>query len=120
MIKVITRGYTDSSLGQVHYRTARDSRLPALVLIHQSPSSSIMYEALMLRLAEKFYIVAPDTPGFGGSDPLPHAATIEAYSVSIVEALKNIGLKKCFCFGITVVLPSRLISQQIIKDLSHD
>ncbi len=45
--------------------------MPTLVLLHPSPRSSAMYEPWMLVLGQHFHVLAIDTPGYGGSDPLP-------------------------------------------------
>jgi pimeloyl-ACP methyl ester carboxylesterase len=50
-------GYLDTSLGQIHYRTAGDGE-PAL-LIHLAPRSSLVYERLKLGLPS-FRTIAPD------------------------------------------------------------
>ena len=64
------RAYAEVAGIQLHYRYAGAREFPALLLLHQSPSSSAMYAPLMAQLADRFFLVAPDTPGFGGSDPL--------------------------------------------------
>jgi pimeloyl-ACP methyl ester carboxylesterase len=56
----------------IFYREAGDPRHPALVLLHGFPSSSVMFRDLIPRLADRFYLLAPDHPGFGRSDaPAP-------------------------------------------------
>jgi pimeloyl-ACP methyl ester carboxylesterase len=70
-----------------------------LVLLHQTASSSAMYERLMLLLDGEFYVVAPDTPGFGGTDPLPERATIARYAELIAEALRRLEIERCILFG---------------------
>jgi haloalkane dehalogenase len=67
----VRRDYLDLAGGQLHYRTAGEKANTPLLLLHQSPSSSAMYESLMEKLARDFYLIAPDTPGFGNSDSLP-------------------------------------------------
>ncbi len=58
--------------GQVHYRAHGEGR--PLVLIHQSPWSSMQYHAVLPRLAARgIAALAPDTPGYGLSDPAPDA-----------------------------------------------
>src|SRR6266567_8983727 len=58
----------------IFYREAGDPRHPALVLLHGFPSSSVMFRDLIPRLADRFYLIAPDYPGFGRSDaPAPSA-----------------------------------------------
>lgn len=52
----------------IFYREAGSSQNPALLLLHGFPSSSVMYKNLMIALADKYHLVAPDFPGFGFSD----------------------------------------------------
>ena len=52
-----------------HYREGGSG--PPLVLLHPSPRSSAMYVPWMERLAPHFRVLAIDTPGYGGSQPLP-------------------------------------------------
>ncbi len=61
----------DGTLRRVHYRRAGSG--PALLMIHQSPRSSAEYAALMQDWGKHFTCIAPDTPGFGQSAPLPMA-----------------------------------------------
>ena len=49
----------------VFYRKAGNPENPAVLLLHGFPSSSHMYRELMPLLAEDFYVVALDYPGFG-------------------------------------------------------
>lgn len=49
----------------VFYRKAGNPENPAVLLLHGFPSSSHMYRDLIPILAEHFYVVVPDYPGFG-------------------------------------------------------
>ena len=49
----------------VFYRKAGNPENPAVLLLHGFPSSSHMYRDLIPLLADDFYVVAPDFPGFG-------------------------------------------------------
>jgi pimeloyl-ACP methyl ester carboxylesterase len=60
--------YADIDGLKVFYREAGDPKNPAMVLLHGFPSSSHMYRSLIERLAHRFYLIAPDYPGFGNSD----------------------------------------------------
>jgi len=60
--------YADTDGLKVFYREAGNPKNPAMVLLHGFPSSSHMYRNLMEKLADKFYLIAPDYPGFGNTD----------------------------------------------------
>ena len=49
----------------IFYREAGERSKPAVLLLHGFPSSSHMFRNLIPLLAEDFYVVAPDFPGFG-------------------------------------------------------
>jgi pimeloyl-ACP methyl ester carboxylesterase len=51
----------------IFYREAGDKKNPSLLLLHGFPTSSVMFKNLMIALSDKFYLVAPDYPGFGFS-----------------------------------------------------
>ena len=50
---------------EIFYRSAGNPENPVVLLLHGFPSSSHMYRELMPLLANDFYVVAPDFPGFG-------------------------------------------------------
>jgi len=58
---------------QTHFRQAGDG--PPLILLHPSPLSSEFMVPLVDLVADKVTAIAPDTPGYGQSDPLPAAAS---------------------------------------------
>ncbi len=51
----------------IFYRSAGDRTKPVILLLHGFPTSSQMFRNLMPALADKYYVVAPDYPGFGQS-----------------------------------------------------
>src|SRR5690606_3931566 len=51
-------------------RIAGDPARPALLLLHGFPASSLSFRNLMRPLARSCFILAPDLPGFGGSEPI--------------------------------------------------
>jgi pimeloyl-ACP methyl ester carboxylesterase len=95
-LPVIKRGYADTAWGQVHYRIATP-KIPQsewktpLVFFHQSPLSSLEYGPLIAEMGRDRLVLAPDTPGQGGSDAPPREASIEEYAAILVEALKGLG-----------------------------
>ena len=64
----ILKNYAYCGDRRVHYITAGNG--PPLVMFHQSPRSASEYIPLIEEWAKHFTIIAPDTPGYGQSDPL--------------------------------------------------
>ena len=74
----------------IAYREAGDPKSPKLVLLHGWPSSSHQYRDLIVALAPRFHVIAPDYQGFGNSDrpdPATYQYSFEAISVTIEEFL---------------------------------
>ncbi len=95
---IITRHYLTINGRLVHYR--RCGVGPPLIMVHQSPRSSAEYEALMLVWGAHFTCIAPDTPGFGQSQPLGKAdPDINDYADAIAEFVRALGLAKTAAYG---------------------
>jgi pimeloyl-ACP methyl ester carboxylesterase len=60
--------HADAGGMKVFYREAGARTAPAILLLHGFPTSSHMFRDLIPLLAGRFYVVAPDLPGFGQSD----------------------------------------------------
>ena len=88
----IRRFYVATTAGQLHGRTllsrSSSERAPLLCL-HPVPSSGLYFTTAMPLLNEKRTIIAPDYPGYGGSDEPPERATIGIYAIAMVELLEN-------------------------------
>ena len=95
----ITRHFVDINGRQVHYRRAGQG--PALLLIHQSPQNSRMWAGMIARYAPQFTVIAPDTPGFGYSDPLPADGPrdMAAFGHATWELVQALGLARVAVFG---------------------
>ena len=52
---------------KLFYREAGSKASPTIVLLHGFPSSSHMFRDLIPLLADQYYLIAPDYPGFGYS-----------------------------------------------------
>ena len=52
----------------IFYREAGAKDAPTILLLHGFPTSSHMYRNLMPLLSDRYYLIAPDLPGFGFSD----------------------------------------------------
>ncbi len=83
---------------QVHYRRAGNG--PAVLLLHQSPQSSREMLDLMARWALHFTVIAPDSPGYGQSDPLvTPAPSIADFAAATGEFADAIGLRRFGVYG---------------------
>ena len=92
----IRREFRDSRLGQLHLRraapapVASGSRSP-VVLLHQTPLSGRMFEALLPELARDRVAYAIDTPGYGESAAPAAPPTFEEYAAAIGDVLSSLG-----------------------------
>ena len=81
----------------VFYREAGSRSNPVILLLHGFPSSSHMYRDLMNDLADRYYLIAPDYPGFGNSD-MPdrgkYTYTFDNLSVTIEKFIDALNLTK--------------------------
>lgn len=99
---MIQKNYANLSLGQSHYRRAGSG--PKLVLLHPSPLSSIFMEPIITCLRAHVDAIAPDTPGYGNSDPLP-APVLQAdnslapYVAWLDEFVDHLGLEPFVLYG---------------------
>ena len=60
--------FADVDGRKIFYREAGADTSPALLLLHGFPTSSHMFRDLIPALADDYYVVAPDLPGFGFSE----------------------------------------------------
>jgi pimeloyl-ACP methyl ester carboxylesterase len=89
----IRNAYVDVADGQVHYRAAGEAG-PALILFHQTPLSSRMYEHALPYLGRHCRAFAFDTPGYGASSPPEEEATIGGYANTLIAAVSSLGIEK--------------------------
>ena len=100
---MITRHFVDvvnadGTRRRVHYRRVGEG--PPLLLIHQSPRSSAEYEPLLEQWAPHFTCIAPDSPGFGESAPLPMAAPdVHDYAEAVLAFMDALGLERTGAYG---------------------
>ena len=94
----IRKAYVDTSIGQLHYRHTGSGE--PLLLLHQTPSCSEVYEPMMGLLGPGYSMVAVDTPGFGMSASPPHTYTIPEYAAIILEFLDALQIATTTVFGV--------------------
>lgn len=99
---MITRHFIDVPLPaggsrRVHYRRCGAGQ--PLLMVHQSPRSSGEYAGLMQAWGRHFTCIAPDTPGFGQSTPLPGEPDINDFADGLIALMDALGLERCPAYG---------------------
>ena len=79
----------------IAYREAGDPVNPKLVLLHGFPASSHQYRNLIVALAPRFHVIAPDYQGFGNSD-VPDPATYHYSFDGIADTIDKLLAAKGF------------------------
>jgi pimeloyl-ACP methyl ester carboxylesterase len=109
-----------SSGRQLAVRTAGDPSAPALVLLHGFPSASHTFRDVIGPLSRRAYVVAPDLPGYGASDP-PAEPTFEALAASIDELLAHLGVGPRYLYvhdwGAPVALQLAMQAPELVEGL---
>lgn len=82
--------YRTVDLGDVEmfYREAGNRAAPVVLLLHGFPTSSHMYRNLIPQLADKYWVLAPDFPGFGLTKAPPRGAYAYTFG-NIYRAVKS-------------------------------
>ncbi|HEX6252208.1 MAG TPA: alpha/beta hydrolase [Gemmatimonadaceae bacterium] len=62
---------------------------PALLLIHGFPTSSASFRNVVGELAQDCFVIAPDLPGFGASEPIP-APSFSGFADRVAELLARL------------------------------
>ena len=98
----VRRNYLSGQYGQIHFRIAqpliKTNKRPVICL-HMSPNSSRVYERFMGFLGTDRLCIAPDTPGFGDSDPPFQQPLIEDYASELGKFIENLNLDSVDLIG---------------------
>lgn len=82
---------------ELSFTNAGAASKPAVLLLHGFPNSSRMFREVLPALSEVAYVVAPDLPGFGESEPLPEAS-FPAFGQAISELLDRLAIGPRFIY----------------------
>ncbi len=88
---------------QVHFR--RGGEGPVVLLLHQSPQSSLEMEPLIAAWSRTFTLIAPDSPGYGWSQPLQMTgqptttASIDDFAAATLEFADALGIGRFGIYG---------------------
>lgn len=87
----VRRSYTETTWGQLHVKQCGDSG-PWVVLFHESPRSSMVYDPVLPLLGSSVRALAVDTPGYGQSDGPDETLPMEAYAEQVLAGLDALGI----------------------------
>src|SRR5208283_5220309 len=91
------RAYADIPEGQIHYRIEGTGE--PVLLLHAGVTSSLEYIKVIPFLSKNYYVIAPDFPGNGDSDPTPYAYDIIDHARTMVHFLDCLGIKQAAVVG---------------------
>lgn len=94
----VRRAFVATPQGTVHFRQAGSSG-PALVLFHESPLSSVIFERVLPLLGERLQVFALDTPGYGLSEAPPAPPEIRDYAARLLAAVDALGIRQFVAGG---------------------
>lgn len=77
--------------GELAVRLTGDRDKPALLLLHGFPSSSASFRKLSGPLGREWFVIAPDLPGFGDSNPIEQPS-FSPYADMIRALLDQLGV----------------------------
>jgi pimeloyl-ACP methyl ester carboxylesterase len=82
---------------KIFYREAGSKDKPCVLLLHGFPTSSHMFRNLIPALADNYYVVAPDYPGYGQSDMPDRKSftySFDRYAELVEQLLSKLGIKR--------------------------
>jgi pimeloyl-ACP methyl ester carboxylesterase len=97
----VRHAFHDGPHGPLYYRIvepAAPERVP-LLLLHMSPNSGRIYDALLPAMGRDRVVVAPDTPGFGESEAPATPPAIEDYATAMAGLVDALGLRQVDVMG---------------------
>lgn len=105
---------------ELAYVAAGDPAKPALVLLHGYASSSRTFRDVIPALSRVAYVVAPDLPGYGDSDPLA-LPSFGGLGDAVTELLRHLGVRQRFIYlhdwGAPVGLHIAMASPELVSGL---
>lgn len=91
--------YVDTDAGQIHLREQGESD-DVLLLVHWTPLSGRMYEAVAPQLAATgLRVLAPDLLGYGRSDARPSRWRIEDWADNLAAMLRTLAIDRAHVLG---------------------
>ena len=96
------QGTITRSGGQMHYATLGNPNNPAVVLLPKLGGWIADWRHVAPYLAERYYVIAIDPPGHGGSrfpGPAPYVQTLTESAAAVMATLTMLGIERFSVFG---------------------
>lgn len=87
----------DMDAGKIHYTTGGSG--PAVVLLHGFAETSRMWNPLLQILDEKFTVIVPDLPGYGGSSIPDAEMGMKTAAIQIHALVQSLGVSAARVVG---------------------
>lgn len=102
MAAIVNRSFIVANGRSVHYHHAGPAGdAPPLILCHQSPKTSEELVPLLQDWGRYFHCYAPDSAGYGLSDPMPgKALALADLADSVADFMDALGLETAVIYGI--------------------
>jgi len=81
----------------VRYYEAGDG--PAIILVHGAGATGRLWHRQMGPLSQGFRVIAPDLPGFGGTDLFPEVRRVRDFAMFIAQFMDALGLQRASLVG---------------------
>jgi pimeloyl-ACP methyl ester carboxylesterase len=98
MARLARERYTLTGGTTLAYHAAGDPSADAVLLLHGIPSSADVFRGIVDELAKVAYVVAPDMPGAGDSEPLRGEVTFAAFADAIRELLAHLRVGRRYVY----------------------
>ena len=100
----VRRGYFECRYGQLHVHNAIPpgggfEEGTSLLCLHKSPQSGRVFERFLSLAGRDRSVYAPDTPGYGDSDPPPARPSIGDYAASVGDFLDSMRFRQIDVLG---------------------
>ncbi len=98
----VRKGYARGRFGLIHYRMSQPAVAaghPPLLCFHMSPNSGRIYETFLKHIGTDRFAIAPDTPGFGDSDPPAEQPGIADYAAAMGDLIDALGSREVDVMG---------------------
>ncbi len=93
---MIIKGYSDGPYGQIHWRMVEPEQEPTqpdLYCLQPAPFSGLAFTSIMPFLAQNRRVIAPDFPGYGGSDGFKLEPSIAEYAKAMMAVVEDMSLE---------------------------